>query len=152
MVPTKKNTQTKKRSCYERLKISGKSSKSSNEDRLVIHSSKGSSDYEGKVASSNHASRYASRGAAGRLQIDKTCKKQRKVGFFPLNPTSENLRKAVTVDQDGDYVWKEDPRDRILCPHCGYIINEHDRQVINFPCWHRMLNANAVSNASTGTR
>ena len=131
--------------------ISGKSSSLSNEDKLVIDLDKGSSEYEASGSSletsfDSEMERLLLQTTQAAMprevqpadcELTRIAKEQRKVGFFPINPTSENLRKACTVDRDGDYVWKEDPRDQILCPHCGYILHEHDRQVVNFPCWHR---------------
>ena len=132
--------------------FSGKSSSDLSEGNLVIDLEKASSNYDASNSSfetsfDSEVERMLLRTTQAAMphevmppdcDLTTLAKKPRKIGLcFPINPTSENLRKAVTVDEEGHYVWEEDYRDQTLCGHCGYIISDYDRQVVNWPCYHR---------------
>lgn len=69
--------------------------------------------------------------------ISEFARQPRKVPFIPLNKTSENLIEEVIEDENGELTWHELPEAQTLCGHCGLVLLDAQRQVINWPCWHR---------------
>ena len=131
--------------------FTGKSSETSSEGHLVIDLERPSSAYEASASSletslDSSMERMLSMTtqlAAPRVvpqaecELKRICSEPRKIGTWPINKTSENLRQECFVDEDGHWAWKEDPNDQKICGHCGFVLHEHDRQVVNHPCWHR---------------
>ena len=131
--------------------FSGKSSDTSSEGQLVIDLDRPSSAYEASASSLETSLdtslerllAMTTQLAAPRqvpqaeCELKRFCERPRKIGIWPINKTSENLRNECFVDEDGHWAWKEDPNDQVFCGHCGYVIDDHDRQVVNWPCWHR---------------